>query len=383
VPMDKLLYFAPDATQGSVTKRIVSLQDEGFEVTSFTFTRDRPSVLSPVCDNIDLGAVPSEQYAKRILHIVRTIGRFRPYRALFKEARIFYARLLDVALIATLLRRLYNPDAKLYYEVCDIRRVFVDPGMKGKLARAAERWLLKRTDCLVVNSPLFVSEYFKPVQKYTGRTFILQNKVFARDLSIFSDLREQLHVPDEDRPIVIAWFGNLDDPFTWQAIKAVAERFPQKVRFYLRGYIILDEGEFRAALKALPNIEYGGPFNNRTDLQDMYGRVDVVLGLDLMDQDGNSWWLLPNSLYEAGAYAKPLITSAGTATADKVREYGSGWVLEEPLHETLVQFVETFTWADYRQVMKTLSDTDPAVFAGQDEVKDLARVMRADAGIAT
>ena len=378
----RVAYFAPDATQGSVAKRIVCFQDMGAEVTSFTFRRDRESRFETKWRNVDLGVVPNEQYLRRMLHMPKVMQRLWAAREHLRAADVFYARMLDSALVAMIARRMFNPSAPLYYEVCDIRRVMMSPGKTGRTARMLERRVLGSARRVVVNSPAFVTEYMAPLQGYSGDSFLLENKIYATDLVPFVERRSAVIAKGETegrtRPFTIAWFGNLDDPVTWHAIRTTAARFPDKVRFYLRGYLILPEAEVRAGLAAHPNIEYGGPFNNMTDLPDMYGRVDAVLGLDLMNQEGNSWWLLPNSLYEAGSFCRPLITSVGTVTATRVEERNTGWVLAEPVAETLPALVESLAPDSYRAVELNLARTDPSIYAGQDQFEEMVGVFGDD-----
>lgn len=372
-----LAYFAPDATQGSVTKRIVSFQEHGLDVISFTFRRDRDSVLNPVCENIDLGVVPDRRYIYRAIKTLAVLGRLWNARDKLRTSPIYYARMLDSALIALLAKKFCNNNALLYYEICDIRKIMMDRGLAGRAARLLERLVLRNCDCVVVNSPAFLTEYFAPIQAYRGEAFVLENKVYASSLQAISEARAENLAQGRsgnDR-LRVAWFGNLDCPETWATIQSTAAKYPEKISFYLRGYPIISEAEIRRAESALPNIEFGGPFNNRTDLTQMYSRVDAVLGLDLMNREGNSWWLLPNSLYEAGAYGRPLITSEGTQTASRVASGGTGWVLSEPVEASLAAFLDGFDWTHHARVARRVADAPVESFAGQGQVGELVEQM--------
>lgn len=375
---ERVAYFAPDATQGCVTKRIAGFRDAGFEVTSFTFRRDRATDLGPVCENVDLGVVPDRRYLYRAFRTVWMLGRLWQSRGVLKASRVYYARMLDCALIAMLASRVFNPRARIFYEVADIRRILMSQGWDGRFARWLERRVLASCERVVVTSPAFTSRYLEPLQSYDGLSFLLENKIYADALpAVAAERRRNLaEVREGGDPIRIAWFGHLDCPETWRAIKETAARFPDRVAFYLRGYPIADEAEIRAASLAFPNIEFGGSFNNRRDLGSMYRQVDLVLGLDLTSREGNTWWLLPNSLYEAGAFGRPLITSAGTETADRVRKQGLGWVLEEPIAPSLAAFVEGFSWEEHARVVRQIATIEVEEFAGQAQLYELAEIMR-------
>src|SRR3546814_8211050 len=73
-------------------------------------------------------------------------------------------------------KRLSGARAPLIYEVLDVQRVFLGSGPVSRLFRWAERQLLKRSDLLVVSSPGFDRHYFRSVQGYRGRLFLLENR---------------------------------------------------------------------------------------------------------------------------------------------------------------------------------------------------------------
>ncbi|MEM8581765.1 MAG: hypothetical protein AAGF50_11275, partial [Pseudomonadota bacterium] len=59
-----------------------------------------------------------------------------------------------------------------------------------------------------------------------------------------------------------------------------------------------------------------------------------------MDAGLNSQWLLPNRLYEGGWYGCPPVAPAASQTGQWIVAQESGFVLEEPLEETLPRFID-------------------------------------------
>ena len=60
-----------------------------------------------------------------------------------------------------------------------------------------------------------------------------------------------------------------------------------------------------------------------------------------MEAGHNSVWLLPNRIYEGGYYATPSIAPAGTETAQWINRNVCGFVIDEPLSETLPNLIST------------------------------------------
>src|ERR1700761_8174789 len=100
----------------------------------------------------------------------------------------------------------------------------------------------------------------------------------------------------------------------------LAERLKGKIIFKFRGALTtVDAGIFRAALRQLPNMEFGGPYLPHQDLAALYRSVDFAWALDLEHADHNSRWLMPCRFYEAGYFGVPCLA---------VRDFEVGSVLE-------------------------------------------------------
>ena len=97
-----------------------------------------------------------------------------------RRCQIFYARNIDMLLLAFVAKRFVASRAVLAYEVLDVQRIFIGGGMINKAMRCLERYLIARCDMLVVSSPDFISHYFQPYQGFAGAWYLLENKVFAQ-----------------------------------------------------------------------------------------------------------------------------------------------------------------------------------------------------------
>src|SRR5690606_10441994 len=94
-----------------------------------------------------------------------------------READFFYARNIDMCALALAGRSIAGSRAPLVYEVLDVQRIFLGERIVSRLFRWAERRLLRQCDLLVISSPGFDRHYFRSVQGYRGRLFLLENKI--------------------------------------------------------------------------------------------------------------------------------------------------------------------------------------------------------------
>jgi succinoglycan biosynthesis protein ExoL len=96
---------------------------------------------------------------------------------------------------------------------------------------------------------------------------------------------------------------------------------------------------FEPEIAKHPNMTYHGRYKSPEDLASLYGGLDLVWAGDFMEAGFNSVWLLPNRVYEGGYYCVPSIAPAGTQTANWVSDRKGGFIVEEPLDQTLPALV--------------------------------------------
>jgi succinoglycan biosynthesis protein ExoL len=371
--------FFHDAGESTVMKRIAAFQANGSDVTGFTFRRLRNKrTRVPFWTNIDLGVTEDRNYLARLPRLA--LGLFtvlRHWRRL-RQARVLYARNIDMLIIAVLARALTGSRGTLVYEVLDIQRIFLGEERLNRCVRWIERALLKATDLLVVSSPDFMSRYFVPVQGYDGAWHLLENKVSATK-ALPDPTASQTQKPPAP-PWVIGWFGVLRCRKSLGILERIAEALGDKVAIHLRGItseedITLAEIEQRCARHA--NMSFLGPYLNPDDLADIYGPVHLAWSIDYLDAGSNSDWLLPNRLYEAGLFGVPALTRQGTATARKAEQDGLGWALAEPLDQTVPLLLATLGSDRYDEMRREISSKDRSFFVDIADTRDL--LLRIDA----
>jgi succinoglycan biosynthesis protein ExoL len=378
-PAASIAYFGPDLDDPVVRRRVAQWRYAGFRVLPFAFSRTSDTRLERG-EVVDLGHVMPLSRARRAIPLALAALRLIGERRVLSDIQLFVARNLDIALLALFARWAVGSSAPVVYEVLDINASCTAPGWRGALLRRVEKWVLARTNLLVLSSPYFGTDYYQRLLGYRRPWFLLENKIpkWVR--------RERLERPAAKKPAAaktvsatgkrpwrVGWFGYLDDQKSWDILRLLAQRLPEDVVVHVRGrpYTNFNMQRFLADVEQLDNVTYGGPFRNPEDLAEVYDAVDIVWSIDCNFPTGNSKWLLTNGLYEAGYFGKPAFGLGGTAVGEFLVTYGSGWCLSEPLAEHLLDFVAKLTQEEYEAKRIAINGLSPDIFVETDEIERL------------
>jgi succinoglycan biosynthesis protein ExoL len=147
-------------------------------------------------------------------------------------------------------------------------------------------------------------------------------------------------MPAKDRPLRLGWVGVLRCQRSLDLLCALADRFPETLEIHLHGVPARTEiPVFEPEIAKHPNMIYHGRYKSPEDLSELYHGLDMVWAGDFMEAGFNSVWLLPNRIYEGGYYCVPAIAPAGTQTAEWVNQRQGGFIIEEPLGDTLPELI--------------------------------------------
>ena len=343
------IYIGADATNPTLILRIRSFLRQGVDLTGFTFRRHKFNTsFQPEWTNVPLGVTTDRNYLYRLPALARALGRLVRHASQLRGADFIYARNLDLVLLGSLARTLTRSRAKLIYEVEDVQEVFFKKTRTGALFRWLERWALKRTDLLVVLSPGFLSGYFEPTQRYTGPSFVLENKLQLGDLSDVPTPKGRAWEDITDR-WVIGWFGTLRCPKSLGILEEIAVALGPRVEIYTRGYPTETGLEpFLRIVERHPNWHYDGEYTIPDDLEELYGRVHFSWCLDFLDEYGNSPLLLACRMYQGGFYGAVPLVVAGSEMDRWLTAQGIGHAFEPPQAQTIVDFLRSVTPEAYR-----------------------------------
>lgn len=352
----RLLFFGFDSSEPSHIRRIRSFLDCGLDLRAVTMRRyvdgndDGPAVF---WDNIHLGTTHHAAMGQRLCAIARAIATLPKHRKQLQNFDVIVARNLDMLAIAVAARTMIRPAPPLIYECLDIHGLMTDQGRKGRLVRAFERMLLKRTSALIVSSPAFVNEYFKPVQGWAGPVTLLENKLWLGSNSADRPAPDKTNLQAKEGPISIGWVGTLRCAHSLEILAETARRLGDRIEIRMHGIIHRHAlPDFDATLAKTANLQYLGPYAYPDGLADIYTNCDLVWSQDLWQLGTNSTWLLPNRIYEAGYYGCPSIAVAHTETGRRVEE-GLGWTIPTPSADDLCDLIMSL---DPQEIAKKRQD---------------------------
>ncbi len=273
----------------------------------------------------------------------------RRHRRTWQTASLLYARSLDLAVLTLIGKQLTRCTAPLVYEILDIHPALTRQGLRSRLLRWLERRVLRRCRLLVVSSPAFIENYFRPRQRFSGQSFLLENKWPQAQMARLPT-KLPCELDDLGPRWTIGWFGNIRCPESLHILTEVADRLSDRVTIYLRGCVTLIGKEtLMNAIRHRQNMIFEGEYLAPDDLPDIYSRVHFNWCIDLCDGD-NSRWLLPNRLYEGGYFGIPALAVSDHETGRVVRQRHLGVSLDNPLTESLCDMLLKMSCDQYVQM---------------------------------
>ncbi len=371
VPPGCLIYVTPDCTDSAVQKRVRGFLNEGVALVSFSFRRTRYNEeFVPDWPNIELGKTTERKLLKRISVFLQALRIFHRHRHMWRSAALIYARNLDLALLAMFGKVVTRSRAPLVYEALDIHPALTVRGIRGTLLRWLERRVLARCHLLVVSSPAFLRNYFQPMQRYNGQSFLLENKWPSQQMS---QLPRQIPytITEPEPQWTIGWFGNIRCAKSLEILTELADALPDRVRIYLRGWVsLLGEQKLMDVICQRDNMVYDGQYVAPTEFPDIYSKVHFNWCVDLDDGD-NSLWLIPNRLYEGGYFGIPALAIAAHETGRVVRQRGLGLTLESPVADHLKSLFAKMTSDDYAVMRRGIESLPESCFVDHGDIARL------------
>jgi hypothetical protein len=342
-----VVYFASDLSDMAVNQRVRMLLAGGAEVRLLGFRRtDTPIHAVAGVAATDLGRTFEGQLVKRVATVLRTSLTARRMRDLLDGADVVLARNLDMLTIANASRG--RRSIPLVYECLDIHRALLGSGLPSKLLRNWEKRLLGKVSGLVVSSPGFVTNYFKQLGVDLPPVILTENKQVLSNEPVSRPANRMRSGP----PWKIGWFGNIRCIESFHLLLEFARRCPDLVEIDLRGRPTGVLQDLINQYLPLPNMRFGGAYTH-DDLATMYNHVHFMWGIDY-HQRGNSDWLLPNRIYEAGRYNCPIIALANTQTAVWLNAHGAGVMLDDP-QSGLEPFIKSLSLVQYVTLQRAVT----------------------------
>lgn len=342
----RIAYLVHNLADPAVAKRVRILSAEGDTVQLVGFRRDDGRV-DRVADipAVDLGRTYDASFVRRVGMVLMRCATAGSWARALRGCDVIIARNLEMLVLATAVRRRYARRAALVYESLDIHRLLLDEGMIGGALRAVERRLLRRANLVVVSSAAFLREYFQPRRQIAGGVpaVVVENKLLLAT-------GKQPRSPSGSGlpagpPWRIGWFGMIRCRKSLDLLCALAARRPDLLRVIIRGRPSRTEfADFDGQVAHTPGVDFGGLYSP-DELASLYGGVHFNWAIDYFEEGANSQWLLPNRIYEGGAYRAVPIARPETETARWLEQRGIGVVLEPAA--ALEAFLDALTPESY------------------------------------
>jgi succinoglycan biosynthesis protein ExoL len=345
-------FILPVPSQPRFSKRIEAFKTNGYKVKVFSYEREYFKGKVKENDFISLGKISHKQYFKRIFVLLRSLLILQIYRREFTTCKVVYTFGFDVALITLIWLKINGiRNCKIVYEVGDIQEVLLQKNIKGKVLRFVEKTIINNINYLVVTSPKFAREYYiKKLNITSDKIIVLENKLMP---PIPKEVKKNLW--DGTSPLVIGLFGLIRCKISWDLLLKLAQKFPDKIIVYIRGYVLGIE-HFKEDVEKYKNIIYEGEYINPDDLSEIYSKIHISwIGNVIKDSDSTRW-ALPNRYYESLYYKVPMISHKNTSVSERVEEKNVGWSLDFNNFEEVSRFFSDFSREDYIAVMKSFDN---------------------------
>ncbi|MGA1342108.1 MAG: glycosyl transferase [Hyphomonas sp.] len=336
--MTRIAFFAHDAADAAVRRRVEGFRHDGFDVTGFMMRRHWSE--ASTWENIDLGETRDGAFFQRIGQVFAGARLAARHRARLAQASVIYARNLDMLACAFLAKHYTRLSTPVIYESLDVHRLLTRQDPVGAAMRRLERLLLRRSAGLVVSSPGFIRNHFE--RRYPGefRAFLVENRLAPGSVCGERVCGLKSQPASAYAPLRLGWVGNLRCRRSFRLLCNLADRFPEGLEIHLHGIPARNEiPVFEPLIETRPNLHFHGPFRSPEDLASIYTPLDVVWAGDFMDARYNSAWLLPNRLYEGGYYCTPSIAPAGTQTAAWLERHACGFIIGEQVETSLPELI--------------------------------------------
>jgi len=276
-------------------------------------------------DGVELVLLPKAidgNHLHRLLGFPRAFTQAARTVRSHQGAQVIYAFGLESGIVANLTRRRGD---RVVWEIADLPAASMTKRWKRVAVRFAEKWILARSDLLVMTSQAMFDAYYRNMDPHaSGKLVIVENRL-AETYRISAGSTKQ----KVSRPIRLAWSGFLRNiPFYERLLKAVAEDGGRRVSLGIWGGGPGAELAARYAGES-PYIEFHGAYKESPQtLREIHEKSDVHVVLD----DGanlNVQCALPNRLFYCLAYETPLIVTAGTVKETRVKTLDVGLGVDE------------------------------------------------------
>lgn len=362
-----ITYLLPDLDDSFALDRIEHMKNEGATAQIFGYKRDTYKGKT-YDDNVTLlGFTEHGKYFKRIPSM---FSSFFKIKRKVKQTDVYYCFTLELLCIGWLLSLFQKSPVKLAYDVADIREILVKKGVFSSLARRLDKFLTSRTNLVVVTAPAYIDGYFKQILNIKKTQFhIIENKLDVDLMGPFLETRGAKRIVDS-QPIRIGYFGVLRCHHSLTLLTQLLRKGNGKFHVYLRGFFMDNVLPLKDDILSTGFAEYGGTYVSPEDLNDLYGRVDIVWTA-IYHAKSNIMWSRTHRFYQACYYQKPMITQLNTPDADQNHSHNIGFSIDLANQQAALQKILDIETSDLSEWKMNMKKVPEDIYLLRDEYKQL------------
>jgi len=366
----RFIYLLPVVSHVRYHKRIRAMLNLGIDPVVFAFERNYYEG-KPVPGGYEsLGSIEHTHYFKRIMPILKALFKVR-LKA--QGVDVIYAFGLDMLLLGWLACLGVQKPVKLVYEIGDIREIMLGTGLLSRFLRWFERFLLRRTELLIVTSEAFISCYFKEVQQLKSiRHLVIENKLDQNAGEPKNSWENEV-----EGILRIGYFGVLRCRRSWEILKKAVLKSNGRIQLYLRG-ITMSLVNLEKEANSLPGVEYAGPYAVPDHLPFMYGRVNMVWACYPYQEApiGNYLWARTNRFYESCSYKVPMFAQKDTEDGRVIDGLGLGLSIDMSNVDLAVERILSITEAEINRWQQNINRLAEDLYTLTNEHEQLLMMLK-------
>lgn len=255
------------------------------------------------------------------------VMRFLP-KALLELKKIkpdtIHAGNLDMLFIAVIYKKIFNKKTNLIYEIGDIPNAVFNKSLLSNTLRYFEKKLLKDTKIIILTSPYFYSGYYNEIVD-EEKVLVIPNVPSKKILEGYNDL---ITNKEKNSKFVVGFIGAVRYKKEIISLINVANKLDFNVQISGVG---IDYKPLLQKYSHNKKVSFTGAYNYN-EIQSLYVNVDLIYSVYDVSKP-NVKLALPNRLYEAILFEKPIVVANGTKLAEFVKEKDIGFIVDSNIEK--------------------------------------------------
>ena len=319
----KIVFIIGALSQPRCIKRVVSFAEAGYECVVYGYNRGCYDVNTFPCGievNV-LGTLNNGDSISNLIEMRKNLGGI--IKANGRDCIYYSFGFLSSFLLSLKTKIDY------IYEISDILYAYPKYDKFSWILKKIDRRIIRKAKLIVMTSGGF-KEY---IGVYDDKIIIQPNKIS----SIFSKYRRNKYTFNAQK-LKFAFIGAIRYESIFRFAQVIGEHFQQHEFHFYGGASDSVIKQVIDLCERYCNIKYHGVFKSPDDLPKIYNEIDIVVACYDINSL-NERIAEPNKLYESIFFCKPIIVSAQTYLANRVKKLGCGFVLEKQDKDEMIDFI--------------------------------------------